>query len=221
MRTGELDDQAGAVERARESDIQLPRLRAGTRHRHRGTALPQRRGVGRGHATQLRGAGTQRLHLVDRHAPVGAARGRSQAQVAGQMRREEHGLGAAQRIGHRVDRVPMLAIARGLQQEAFRIGGVPLQAHAADLRGAAQVDLEPVAGTEGAGGAGAGVAVDQIADRLRLDLLGGTGRLPLRTRRQAAVLRLHRGRHRKSVQDCGQHPGAAARATVTEHSDDL
>ncbi len=181
--------QASRGLRAGQGDLKRVSASLSGRHCDRATPLPERRClrcIDTADACAERAV--QRLHLEDRHAPVGGALRAGQPQVARLPRREVQRFHIAQRIGHGVRGLPLLAVQRGLQRIAFRVGDIPGEAYAGHHRGGPQIDLEPVAGAEGAAGDGLRVAVDQVADRHRRYLLRGTAGLPLAARGEGLCL---------------------------------
>ena len=107
----------------------------------------------------VRGAGgAEDLELPEGVAVGGGAGGAEDADVpsaAGHGQR----LRAAGAGRRRVDVGPGVRVGGDLDAEAGRVGGLPLEADAAEGGGGAEVDLDPLRVGEGAGPAGAGVAV--------------------------------------------------------------
>ncbi|MNV05545.1 hypothetical protein D3C71_958860 [compost metagenome] len=172
VHVGPVHRQPGAGLRTGQGDVE--RMHAGFARGdgHRAAALPQRSGLGgiqTGHPCSK--CSVERLHLEDGYAPVGGALRAGQAQIASLARREIQGLDAAQRIGHDISRLPLLAIERGLQRIAFGVGDIPGEAGTGQHCRFAEIDLEPMAGTERATGHRLRIVVDQVADRHRRNLL--------------------------------------------------
>src|ERR1022692_2202069 len=103
------------------------------------------------------------------------ARGGAVLAVVGAGAGYGEGLGAAGAGGGGVDRGPGGAVGGGLDLEGLAVGGFPVQRDLADGLGGAEVDFEPLRVGEGAGPAGAQVAVHRVRGRGAGVLQGGRG----------------------------------------------
>src|SRR4030095_10226345 len=101
------------------------------------------------------------LELEERIAILRCAGGTEQPDVASGSRDGEV-IGAAVAGGGSEDGGPGRRVVGDLDLIAAAVGGFPVQRHAADGGGGAQVDVDPFVVGEGAAPAGAGVAVDRI-----------------------------------------------------------
>ena len=126
----------------------------------------------RGGCRARRRAGGVHPELPQRVAVRGGAGGAVHPDVAAGPG-DRQGLGAAGAGGGRVDRGPVRPVGRDLDLERGRVGRLPVQRHLADRLAGAEVDLQPLRVGEGAGPAGAGVAVHRRRRRERRVLQRG------------------------------------------------